>query len=121
MKDVGVVKKLQKSKRFDQALQEYLDLYEDSAYEGDLFAAGLFMDEIVQTLLLKAGHALSEQELRQQLTQVLNMKTAARVSTVSQAPQVADDIEIAIRKRFPERYRVQEFADPKKGKTDSLS
>ncbi|GEM_PF-6969152 len=123
MKEVSAVKKLQKSKKFDQALQEYLELYGDSVREGDLFASGLFMDEIVQTLLLKAEHPVSEPELRRDLREVLKFKITHGIapSTGNKNPWVTDDdIEIAIRKRFPEHHRVQEFTGPEKETKDAF-
>ena len=107
MKDV---KKLQKQRRFDEALAEYLNLYAGSLADGDVFASGLFMDEIVQTLLLQAGKSIGEEKLRHQLNFVLRLRLAgSNAGLVDPREQIEDDIEMAIRKRFPEQYQVQDF------------
>lgn len=112
MKDPGAIKKLQKGHRFDQALVEYVGLYRDAVREGDMFASGLFMDEIVQTLLLMAGRPVSEKQLRRNLIGVLDGPETGEGQ--GSDVQIEDDVEVAIRKRFPEAYKVKEFLGSEK-------
>ena len=112
------VKKLQKQREYEAALEEYLGLYHEAIRDRDYFASNLYVDEIVQTLLLRAGRSLAEEELRASLEKYSMRWDSPDPSGApeDQMDHIRDDVETATRKRFPERFKVQEFA----GKLDSI-
>jgi len=94
-------KRLQKSREFGQALESYKRRYYDALEEGDQFLSSLYMDEIVQTLLLQKGEKIQESTLRQLLADVVKEFGSFKEQDTAQ------DIEVAVRKRFPERFQIE--------------
>ena len=94
-------KRLQKSGEFDRALESYKRRYYDALEEGDQFLSSLYMDEIVQTLLLQKGGKIEESTLRQLLADVVKELGASKEQGTVQ------DVEVAVRKRFPERFQIE--------------
>ena len=97
-------KRLQKSREFDQALQKFRARYYDALEEGDQFLSSLYMDEIVYTILLQKGQRIEESTLRELLADV-----PKQFEFGSEKEQDAlQDTEIAVRKRFPERFKIED-------------
>lgn len=102
-------KRLQRERRFEDALASFTEKYLASLEEGDRFLSAIYMDEIVQTVLESNPNERTENALRDKLHGF-----SARVHRELQ-DDYEEDIEIAVRKRFPERYAVE------KGKSDNES
>lgn len=95
-------KKLQREKKFAEALEGFLQSYVTSLEKGDLFMSALYMDEIVQTVILSnPDQPMNEEGLRDCL---LRFRYRIPESAIR---DYEDDIEIALRKRFPEKFGLQ--------------
>lgn len=98
-------KKLQKKENFSEALHIYKNRYKEALKEEDLFLSSLYMDEIVQTILLQRGGQVVESTLREIMSET--MSYLDEEIELKGRKEVWDDVEVAVRKRFPERFDIE--------------
>lgn len=95
--------KLQREGKLKEALEEFIAGYIHSLEEGDRFISAIYLDEVLQTLLLDTGSLasrLSDSDLRKRLSDMIGNRIPP-----NRLSDYQDDVEIAIRKRFPEKYK----------------
>ena len=97
-------KKLQRNQKYSEALQTYKDRYKETLKEGDQFLSSLYADEIVQTVLLQRGGHVVESTLREIMRET--MAYLDEEIELKGREEVLDDVEVAVRKRFPERFGI---------------
>lgn len=98
-------KRLQREGRLDEALHYYVKRYMECIEEHDPFLSGLYLDEIAHTLIASNQETLSQERislegLKRKLSEVVHLGSLKG----HDAEQASLDIEISLRKRFPERF-----------------
>ncbi len=92
-----------------KALEYYQEQYKRCVTEGDSFLSSLYLDEVIQSMLL-----LSQDEKVSHDTLAHKLKALAREFDLDAEgrERVTLDISIALRKRFPEIYKDTDLEDP---------
>lgn len=105
-------KKLQRVQQFEEALQRFKGRYKETLEEGDRFLSGLYMDEIVYTILLQRGGKITELTLRDAIRETMAYMQEGVVS--GREREFEEDVEVAVRKRFPEKFGIERIGDRRK-------
>ena len=96
-------KKLQRKGDFEKALSYLTQRYIESLSEGDRFLSSHYLDEIAHTIILSYGkdkQGCSFESLRSEV-----VKTVSNKVKENQREEFEEDLEITLRKRFPERFK----------------
>ena len=93
-------KHLQRKGELKEALNYYVGRYYEALEEGDRFLSVLYLDEIVQTLILMKGKSPSYETFISEIRQIVLPKLKQ-----DKHKEFDEDLKIELCKRFPEKFR----------------
>ena len=99
MKEKWSPKRVQRTGKFQEALRYYVKRYCESLEKGDRFLSALYLDEIAQTLVFMSEGKLSYETFNRKVREVISPELKER-----QFKGFEEDLEIVLRKRFPEIF-----------------
>lgn len=99
MKEEWSPKRLQREGKFQEALNYYVKRYCESLEKGDRFLSALYLDEIARTLILMSEGKLPYETFNGKVREVVSLGLKEK-----QLKGFEEDLEIVLRKRFPEIY-----------------